>query len=187
LGSLSDVKEEFRNLFIPDSNFPLIPDPQPGEWLAEHEEKYESYEDFVGRNPNKVTGIRKVIYFLPLGEFSGESPSLDDLQDYTSKFFQLEVKLLPIYKFSKSEFSPRIGLTNETQILGSEILSFLINQLPPDAYCLLGITMTDLYPQPSWNFIFGCADVENRVGVFSFYFMFCLLFSLVLFLLCYIL
>ena len=30
------------------------------------------------------------------------------------------------------------------------------------------ITMEDLYPDPSWNFVFGQASLRDRVGVFSF-------------------
>jgi archaemetzincin len=33
---------------------------------------------------------------------------------------------------------------------------------------MIAITMTDLYPNESWNFVFGQASIENRVGVFSF-------------------
>jgi len=28
--------------------------------------------------------------------------------------------------------------------------------------------MTDLYPEPSWNFVFGQASLRERVGVYSF-------------------
>jgi len=28
--------------------------------------------------------------------------------------------------------------------------------------------MIDLYPQESWNFVFGEADIKRKVGVFSF-------------------
>ena len=47
-------------------------------------------------------------------------------------------------------------------------MSLLRRKLPPDAYCLLGITMHDLYPEESWNFVFGQASLRNRVGVYSF-------------------
>ena len=33
---------------------------------------------------------------------------------------------------------------------------------------MLGITMEDLYPDPSWNFVFGQASLRERVGVYSF-------------------
>jgi archaemetzincin len=28
--------------------------------------------------------------------------------------------------------------------------------------------MEDLYPEPSWNFVFGQASLNERVGVYSF-------------------
>lgn len=33
---------------------------------------------------------------------------------------------------------------------------------------MLAVTMTDLYPDPKWNYVFGMASLEDRVGVFSF-------------------
>ena len=33
---------------------------------------------------------------------------------------------------------------------------------------MIAVTMTDLYPEDSWNFVFGQASLRNRVGVFSF-------------------
>jgi archaemetzincin len=32
---------------------------------------------------------------------------------------------------------------------------------------MLAVTMIDLYPEPSWNFVFGQASLADRVGVFS--------------------
>jgi len=37
-----------------------------------------------------------------------------------------------------------------------------------DAFCVLAITMEDLYPEPSWNFVFGRASLRERVGLYSF-------------------
>jgi len=48
------------------------------------------------------------------------------------------------------------------------VLRWLQGHLPEDAFCLLGITMEDLYPNPSWNFVFGEASLRERVGVYSF-------------------
>jgi len=33
---------------------------------------------------------------------------------------------------------------------------------------LVGVTREDLYPEPSWNFVFGMASLQERVGVQSF-------------------
>jgi archaemetzincin len=48
------------------------------------------------------------------------------------------------------------------------VLNFLKSCLPSDAFCILAITMKDLYPDASWNFVFGQASPRERVGVFSF-------------------
>jgi archaemetzincin len=50
---------------------------------------------------------------------------------------------------------------------GSFLRDVLPRQLPPTAVALLGITMADLYPGPDWNFVFGQADLQARVGVYS--------------------
>jgi archaemetzincin len=55
-----------------------------------------------------------------------------------------------------------------TDVLLEQVLA---PRLPNDAVCLLGITMADLFPGPvagqSWNFVFGMASLERRVGVYS--------------------
>lgn len=38
---------------------------------------------------------------------------------------------------------------------------------PKDAVAVLALTATDLFPQPSWNFVFGQASLDERVGVWS--------------------
>ena len=58
--------------------------------------------------------------------------------------------------------------THQPQLLTEDILDILRHNLPADAFCTIGITMRDLYPNPSWNFVFGEASLDDRVGVFSF-------------------
>lgn len=40
--------------------------------------------------------------------------------------------------------------------------------VPKDAYCMISVTLEDIYPRDSWNFVFGFASLNNRTGVFSF-------------------
>ena len=58
--------------------------------------------------------------------------------------------------------------THNPQILTTDVLRFLKARIPADAFCVLAITMEDLYPEPSWNFVFGQASIRDRVGVYSF-------------------
>jgi len=59
-------------------------------------------------------------------------------------------------------------MTGQRQVLTGGVLHWLQGSLPEDAFCLLSITMQDLYPEPSWNFGFGQALLNERVGVYSF-------------------
>uniref|UniRef100_A0A8B9Y533 Archaemetzincin-2 n=1 Tax=Bos mutus grunniens TaxID=30521 RepID=A0A8B9Y533_BOSMU len=49
-----------------------------------------------------------------------------------------------------------------------QILTFLKKKKPEDAFCVVGVTMIDLYPRDSWNFVFGQASLTEGVGIFSF-------------------
>ena len=51
-----------------------------------------------------------------------------------------------------------------TDVINERLLA---PRLPADAVCYLGITMADLYPDPSWNYVFGMASLAERVGVYS--------------------
>nr|XP_033816847.1 archaemetzincin-2 isoform X5 [Geotrypetes seraphini] len=49
-----------------------------------------------------------------------------------------------------------------------DLLKFLKQKKPKDAFCIVGITMIDLYPKESWNFVFGQASLTEGMGIFSF-------------------
>jgi archaemetzincin len=81
----------------------------------------------------------------------------------------MNVKLLPAVAVEKGGFTTRTNSrTRKRQILAGDVLDMLKKKLPADAYCILAVTMEDLYPQSSWNFVFGMASLRERVGVFSF-------------------
>jgi archaemetzincin len=111
-----------------------------------------------------------VIYLQPLGEFPADhSPSIGKLREFAAAFFAMEIKALPTLSLDASKFTTRRNpITGHFQILTSDILDFLKARVPSDAFCVLAITMQDLYPEPSWNFVFGQASLRERVGVYSF-------------------
>ena len=171
IGDLSQFPPVPRRAFAFGSNaFQPIPSPGPEDWLAVHHESGQTFDQFIASRPNRPSGERKVIYLQPLGDFALErSPDIDKLQKFAAVFFEMEVKTLPTIAIDKSRFTTRRNaLTDQPQILTSDVLTFLKKQLPADAFCLLAITMEDLYPEPSWNFVFGQASLRERVGVYSF-------------------
>ncbi|KAF6297982.1 archaelysin family metallopeptidase 2 [Rhinolophus ferrumequinum] len=92
------------------------------------------------------------------------------LKSYCEAFFYgLTVKLLPPVPVSATKCSFRVNEnTQNLQIHAGHILKFLKKKKPEDAFCVVGITMIDLYPRDSWNFVFGQASLTDGVGIFSF-------------------
>jgi archaemetzincin len=81
----------------------------------------------------------------------------------------MEVKALAATPLDASKFTSRRNPnTGNLQILTGDVLDFLKARVPADGFCVLAITMEDLYPEPSWNFVFGQASLRERVGVYSF-------------------
>ncbi|MCU0913403.1 MAG: archaemetzincin [Planctomycetes bacterium] len=113
--------------------------------------------------------IGTILYLLPLGEFrAGAAPALDLLREYAAAYFALEVRVLPTAGLSGQGIAARQNpSTRNRQLLTTDILAALKKRIPHDAFCLLGITMEDLYPKASWNFLFGQASLRERVGVYS--------------------
>jgi archaemetzincin len=58
--------------------------------------------------------------------------------------------------------------TNKIQYNAKSILTELENKLNKNIFCIIGVTMSDLYPREEWNFVFGMASIKKRTGVFSF-------------------
>ncbi len=170
IGNINGLAITLRRALNPGSDFAPLPVPKSGDWLAEHFEKGQTFDDFTKATPNKPTRHRNKIYLQPLGEFiDGQSPSLEGLKTYVAAYFGMDVMILPVLLISGSKLSTRINpFSRNRQILTPTILVFLKRRLPADAFCILAVTMEDLYPHPSWNFVFGQASAQNRVGVFSF-------------------
>jgi len=56
------------------------------------------------------------------------------------------------------------------QILSTYVLDqVLIPRVPRDAVAVLALTTSDLWPGKGWNFVFGQASLQSRVGVWSIY------------------
>lgn len=170
IGSTEGLPETLRKALEPVAGFEAVPIPKPGDWLAEHREDGQSFDDFVRSRPNRPDKTRNKIYLQPLEDFpKGQTSMLERLQDYAAAYFAMEVKVLPRLALSDSNITTRINpYTRNRQILTTDVLAVLRKDVPADAFCVLAITMEDLYPEPSWNFVFGQASFRERVGVYSF-------------------
>ncbi|HYS52414.1 MAG TPA: archaemetzincin [Thermoanaerobaculia bacterium] len=144
--------------------FEPMPRPGPNDWLANHPEKGQTVDEFVHSRPNKSDPQHRTIYLQPLGTFE-----LGPLKEFTEAFFMMPVMVRPPIDLKRARITSRNNpYSGQQQLLTTDILAFLHRQLPADAFCMLGITTIDLYPDPSWNFVFGQAALRDRVGVYSF-------------------
>ena len=171
IGDLSGLPVLLQRVFAPDANsFDPIPKPGANDWLAAHEELGQTFDAFKASRPNRPTQSQRIIYLQPLGDFAPQrSPSIDKLRQFAAGFFMMEVKALSPATIDAANFTTRQNpYTGNRQILTGDVLNFLKLRVPADAFCVLGITMEDLYPEPSWNFVFGQASLRERVGVYSF-------------------
>lgn len=169
-GSLEGLPAHLRRAFEPGEDFKPVPSPGPHDWLAHHEEPGQSYDEYRRSAPVRPDGMHRILYLQPMGSFpAGHSPSLEILKEFASAYFTLDVRILPPLSLFECDFTTRINrFTGKKQVLTGDVLNLLRKRIPPDAYCILAITMEDLYPDPTWNFVFGQASLRERVGVFSF-------------------
>ena len=169
IGPTAGLSPSLRRALEPGDAFAPIPAPGPSDWLAVHPESGQTFARFVDSGYHQPDARRRTIYLQPLGAFAEGSPPLDQLQQFAAAFFMLDIVVLPALDIAASLITTRQNPhSGHLQLLTSDILALLRRQLPGDAYALLGITMSDLYPDPAWNFVFGQAALRKRVGVYSF-------------------
>lgn len=146
---------------------------RPGDWLAEHHEEGETFEEYLACGPVRPEGRRRTICIMPLGEFSPTERRIISLTaEFMGHYFGVPVRVtddLPLSLIPKRarRVHPEWGMK---QIQSTYILdSVLEPRLPDDALACIAFTASDLWPGEGWNFVFGQASLHRRVGVWSIY------------------
>lgn len=143
--------------------------PGPSDWLANHEEPGQTYEEWLACRRNEPNARRSAIRLVPMGELGkGDFPSIDVLATYAEAFFGMPARPVVPSKAAPEWKTRTNRQSGKPQILTTDVLDWLDVVLPADAFCAVALTTTDLYPEPSWNFVFGQATFFERTGVFSF-------------------
>lgn len=147
-------------------------DPLPGEWRFVYKEARQHFEDYKKANPVKASfGITK-LYLLPLGSFTDQQlKGIELTREYLQIFFQLKTEILePASDLAIPDTAKRTGRDGNIQLYTPYIFQqFLKGKIPPGGYALMAISEKDLYPDPAWNFVFGIASYQDRIGVSSIY------------------
>ncbi|XP_073167790.1 archaemetzincin-2 isoform X2 [Lepidochelys kempii] len=146
------------------------------DWISSHPEPTQDFEQFYN-DPcrSRLTSQKNAIYVQPIGSFGDTKVSTEDymkwLKDYCEAFYYgLSVKILEPIPVSHTGCGFRVNeYTCNLQIHAGDLLKYLKKKKPKeDAFCIVGITMIDLYPRESWNFVFGQASLTEGMGIFSF-------------------
>jgi archaemetzincin len=167
---LEQIEASKRKIYSPDSKlFKPLTKIKSGDWLAEHKEFGQSFRSYSQGSYNRVKGSKQnVIYLMCLDKVDDQYLiDLDVLVEYMSAFYYpLKVKMIS-GSGSNQSFKTRMN-HGVKQYYIPDIFALLKTHIAKDAYCLIGVTMTDLYPNEDWNFVFGQASITGRYGVFSF-------------------
>jgi archaemetzincin len=137
-----------------------------GDWLTEHPEEGQSIE---AHRADCTPVVGRTVYLVPTSDLESNPAALavlDRLEPLLAAHFQLQVKRLPALSRDVAGKSERPRETGP-QWLTTDVLAALEQLKPADAAAVMAITTVDLYPAPDWNFVFGEASYEARVGVMS--------------------
>src|SRR5438094_4193583 len=91
IGNTSDLPRALQRALDPAA-FAPIPAPGPNDWLANHDEAGQTFDEFVRSHANRPDAARHTIYLQPLGDFA---QSTDSLRDFAAAFFMMPVQALP--------------------------------------------------------------------------------------------
>ncbi|XP_057606790.1 archaemetzincin-1 [Hippopotamus amphibius kiboko] len=143
------------------------------DWLLSRPEAPEDFETFhAALAPRRQSLARKHIYLQPIDLSEGPvgGALLDRLRSCTEAFFLgLQVRCLPSVAAASIHCSSRPSQDSDRLQLHTDgILSFLKSSKPGDALCVLGLTLSDLYPREAWTFTFGTFLPGHEVGICSF-------------------
>ena len=160
------VWQEYAKSYKASDLFPLLDYPRGSDWLACHSEAGQTFDEYVGSDPVKLTKTRNRIVVQPVGEFTDKQQKmLEALREYMAIYFQCKVDLEKAVPLPKEGF--RRLSTGPQYLCGSIIDGVLKPKLPDDAASYIGVTCADIYPGPGWNFVFGQAYLHERLGVQS--------------------
>jgi archaemetzincin len=165
---IDDLMTAIKPLFAP------IGKPGPSDWLANHAESGQTFSEYTKSNPFRpVKSNVTTIYVQPLGDFSNRQKKIIDLTTgFLEKYFGLPSAVhsplpLSVIPGSARRVHPSWG---DKQVLSTYVLDDVLKpKLPKDAAAYIAFTTSDLWPGQGWNFVFGQASLDDRVGVWSIY------------------
>jgi archaemetzincin len=146
-----------------------LPKPGPGDWLNKHHEDGQTFEQYLAAKPVRRSDKLTTIYICLIGEFTPQQREvLTATEKYLSILYDAPVKERKSVALADIPPRGQRGEGDTHQILTTYVLGEVLGpDRPKDALAYLAFTASDLYPAESWNFVFGQATLDQRVGVWS--------------------
>ncbi|CAF1085854.1 unnamed protein product [Adineta ricciae] len=176
LGRTDQLNDDLRRAVTVniDESFAPISEPEKGDWLSEYNEEGQTVQEFENfrKTPSGFTG--SIIYIQPFGDFnSPRSPSLETIRRFSQLFFPgCQTELLPSVDLNPKMRQRINGETNQPQYLICDFTEHMKamrrKRNNHQELFVVGVTMVDIYPNSQWNFVYGEASIDERIGIFSF-------------------
>lgn len=139
------------------------PPAQPEDWRAQADETRLPLASFLKTFPPLPANQR--MYVLAIGRFAPEQAQvLADTEAYLRLAYAMPVLRLP--DLPDEAVSPRWRIGDQWH--APTVLLRVVEPLrPPDAAAVLAFTVADLTPGGGWNFVYGQAMPQYKVGIWS--------------------
>lgn len=166
-----EIKDHLRYLESAlDSVHHIKSNPIPGEWLFHNRELQQYPHQFLAAHPSILSPEKEKIYIQPIGSFSPmQSDILTKTAGYLAVFYNVSVDILD--SVSASDVPAEARRKNEfdkEQLQTTYIMNKILQpNIPKDGRAVMGFTAYDLYPDDSYNFVFGQGRVGGDVGIYS--------------------
>jgi archaemetzincin len=151
--------------------FKLKIPPRPGDWLATHRETGQTFDQYRASPRRPVASLYSTLRIVPIGPLStGQSEVLRAVADVMGAFFGLALTVdaqVPLEEIpADAQRVPFEGAGR--QLLTTHLLEQVLPRFrkSTDA-AVLGLSASDLWAGPGWNFVFGQGSLTERVGVWS--------------------
>jgi len=159
-----EMMAKLRPLHVP------IHKPAPSDWLANHHERSQTFSQYLASRPVTPKDKRCILYVQPIGEFTPTQRQIVTLTaQFMAAYFNTTVKVNDdLYLWYIPPEHQRASRGFGRQLRAVYLLEGVLKpNLPQDAAACIAFTAEDLYPEDSWNFVFGQASLRRRVGVWS--------------------
>lgn len=162
--SSSDASPWFRDAAL----FSPLSEARAGSWRASYDEPRQSFKRYAYEQTSLPDVQHDIFYILPIGAFPDRSRlDLQALANGCELYLGIPTRILPAWTPEPDQVTRR-EFDGHTQWLTDDLMGELEARRPDDAYGVLGVTMTDIWPGEGWNFVFGQGSAAERVGVQSF-------------------